>query len=478
MTIQRQYTMPLCNLLVEGLSADPNDPQSPLAVLMNAECHLPGASDAPLTGGREFLDSLVAAVSRYGQQLLSRVMRPASTPGAPPPLVEVKPGEGGYHHLIVQVPSQGEPITDTNVQAPRDVKLTTVQFYDLMEAIDQLLADTQTLPDLTANFQAVSRRSVKPAEPISQRAAPAAIGAAALAAAGLALFFVPPPQFEPSKSSQESDAPAATETTPDGTDPLAVPGESPATSGDLSPEAATPSPTDNAAAVDRLAGAATIADPATVALLQSDLTRRLQQAWAADPPPSGDLTYRVVVSEDGDILGYKYNNDLALAEVDTTPLPTLTFQPVEGATAAQEPVAQFTTTFTPAGEVLVEPISTGESPVDAEAATAAELPTLTDKITDGDQIRTLNSTLYDSILSQLGPLSASEPLTFQVRLDAAGTLVGYAPVNAAAGLLASETPLPGLVSTPDGSLEQADFKVVFTETGVLEVSPWEGWPQE
>lgn len=76
MTVKRQYTLPYCNLILEGLSANANDPLSPLTVLMNAECQLPGATDASLTGGREFLDSLVTAVSRYGQQVLSGVSRP------------------------------------------------------------------------------------------------------------------------------------------------------------------------------------------------------------------------------------------------------------------------------------------------------------------------------------------------------------------------------------------------------------------
>ncbi|HZG40459.1 MAG TPA: DUF4335 domain-containing protein, partial [Nodosilinea sp.] len=180
MSVQRQYTLPHCNLVLEGLSADANDPLSPLAVLMNAECHLPGATDATLTGGREFLDSLVAAVSRYGQQLLSGVAYP-TLPSVVPTPVEVKPGDGPYHHLIVHQQPLGEPLSDSNVQPPLDIKLTTVQFYDLMEAVDQLLADTQTLPDLTARFQAVSRRLVRPTEPVAQRAAPAALGAAALA---------------------------------------------------------------------------------------------------------------------------------------------------------------------------------------------------------------------------------------------------------------------------------------------------------
>lgn len=226
MTVKRQYTLPYCNLILEGLSANANDPLSPLTVLMNAECQLPGATDASLTGGREFLDSLVTAVSRYGQQVLSGVSRPLATPGTPPPMVDLKPGESSHqHHLVVRQQPLGASTVDTEALPPLDIPLTTVQFYDLMEAVDQLLADTQTLPDLTAQIQSVSRRLVKPAEPVAKRAAPAALGAAALAAAGLALFFVPPPEFEPTRPDQESDTPAETsrpiapETPPLGADP-------------------------------------------------------------------------------------------------------------------------------------------------------------------------------------------------------------------------------------------------------------------
>jgi hypothetical protein len=463
MTVKRQYTLPYCNLVLEGLGADANDPLSPLTVLMNAECHLPGATTTALTGGREFLDSLVAAVSRHGQELLSGVARPATVAGSPPPLVDVKSGDG-CHHLIVRQSPWEESTVDANALAPLDVKLTTVQFYDLMEAVDQLLADTQTLPDLQAQFQAVSRRLVKPAEPIAKRAAPAALGAAALAAAGLALFFVPPPEFEPSRPDREADSPAETSTNPNAT------GSNPTVA---TPDSAD-SPQAESANLDQLANAPAITDAATLALLQRDLTRRLQSAWAEEPRPSDDLAYRVVVSEDGDILGYKYDNDRSLAEVDRTPLPELAFDPVANASPVGEPVAQFLATFTPTGQVVVEPW--GETEV-SPGAEANQLPPLEDKITDGDRIRRLNRTLYDNLLAELQPLSASEALTYRVRLSEAGDMVGYEPVNAAAGLLVQETPLPILVAKDLSPSEQADFMVVFTENGILQVSPWDGWPQ-
>lgn len=473
MTVQRQYTLPHCNLVLEGLSADANDPLSPLVVLMNAECHLPGATDATLAGGREFLDSLVAAVSRYGQQLLSGVPYPRAT-GAAPPLVEIKPGGLPYHHhLIVQQQPLGQPVSDVNALPPLDVRLTTVQFYDLMEAVDQLLADSQTLPDMKAQFQAVSRRLVRPTEPMTKRAAPAALGAAALAAAGLALFFVPPPKFEPTRPESEASTPAAAS---------AVPGDPPTADSEQTEAAVAP----DGDGLDRLESAPAITDAATIALLQSDVTQRLQEAWADAPRPSSDLAYRIGVSEDGDILGYQYENDLALEEVDNTPLPQLTFVPVAGAEPVRERVAQFVATFTPDGEVRLEPTAatTEADASEAEAAEAetpgadaAELPALEEKVTDGDRIRELNSALYDSILAELEPLSANEDLRFRVRLTEAGEVVGYEPVNAAAGLLANETPLPKLVNAADSTANQADFQVVFTEGGVLEVNPWDGWPQ-
>lgn len=483
MTVQRQYTLPNCNLVLEGLSADANDPLSPMAVLMNVECQLPGATDATLTGGREFLDNLIAAVSHYAQQLLSGIMRPLALPGEALPLVDVKPGDGPYHHLIVRQQTSGERHHDTDAMVPLDVKLSTVQFYDLMEAIDQLLADNQTLPDLKPQFQAVSRRLVKPAEPAAKRAAPAVIGAAALAAAGLGLFFLPPPEFEPSRPSQESEAnldtpeAASAPTVDSGTDDDASP-----TAEGLDLEVA-------AEGVDRWANAPAITDGATLAVLQRDLTRQLEDSWAADPPPEDALDYRVTVSENGDILGYKYLSPEALDQVETTALARLAFRPVDEAEPVQESVAQFKVSFTPEGQVEVaswdaevdspaaaEDVTDESTEVSATTRDAGTLPDLERAITDGETIKALNRTLYDSILSNLDPLSANEALEYQVRVTESGDIVGYEPLNTSALLLADETPLPDLLSPGTRTDAQADYRVVFTAGGVLEVSPWDGWP--
>jgi hypothetical protein len=443
------------------LTASSSDLQSPLTVLMNAECQFPGANQPQLSGGREFLDGLVTAVSHYGQQLLSGIARPLDGETAAP--VTVKAGQDASHHVIVRSAPLGELGVDSQVLPEVDVQLTTLQFHDLMEAIDQLLADSQTLPDLTSQLQSVPRQLVKPTTPMVQRATPAVLGAATLTAAGLALFFVPvpevtPPEAKPPATGELSTAP-----------PTAGSGDQP--QGDESP----PTPED----FDQ---SPPITDPETLALLQRDLTRTLQQDWPRDAKPSGDLSYRLAVSEEGDILAYKYQTDLALAEVDRTPLPKLAFDPVASLRLSQEPVGQFRATFSPAGQVLVEPWGNGDPAGDSSSSSSAsspsaELPQIATKITDRDRIRQLNDRLYDRILANLEPLSANEALSYRVRLNREGAIVAYAPVNAAAGLLAQETPLPQLVdnSASPGD-DQLDFMVVFTAAGILQVSPWDGWP--
>ncbi|MBU6230178.1 MAG: DUF4335 domain-containing protein [Cyanobacteria bacterium REEB459] len=445
MTVKRQYTLPYCQLILEGLTASGNDSHSPLTVLMNVECYLPGTTQGSLSGGREFLDSLVAAVSRYGQQLLSGVTVPAKAAPTEPPWVDLKSGPDSCHHLLVRSqPLDHSPLVSPEDLIPVDIPLSTVQFHDLMEAVDQLLADTQTLPDLTAQFQALPRRLVKPSIAFSQQALPATLGAVALAAAGLAFFFIPPPQIKPAKSSQRQ-SPALVST---------ASGQPPALAAASSPA---------------------ITAPEQLALLQRDLTQRLQSNWKPHPAPSQNLVYRLSVAADGDIVAYKYTTHQALQEVDRTPLPQLSFDPVATANPSQEPTAQFRATFTPTAAVRVEPWSAAGT---LTPVAKAELPEITSPLKAGDRIRQLNAGLYDQLLARAKPLSTSEPLTYRVRLNQTGIIVAYQPVTATAGLLARETPLPALAAAPDqaSSDPQADFKVVFTATGVPQVNPWDGWP--
>jgi hypothetical protein len=72
--------------------------------------------------------------------------------------------------------------------------LTTVQLFDLVEAVDQFIADRHTLPDFSLTLQPLSRRYRQPDEPFVQRAVPATLGAISLAIFAAALYVLPIPE--------------------------------------------------------------------------------------------------------------------------------------------------------------------------------------------------------------------------------------------------------------------------------------------
>jgi hypothetical protein len=474
MTIQRRYTLPNCNLILQGLGAETD---ASLTALMNAECHLPGLA-APLTGGKVFLQNLVAAVSDYTQSILSGLPRPSSSSDRSISLTPV----GDYHCLTVQ-PEEGK------AASPIEVKLTTVQLFDLVEVVDQFLADRQTLPDLSLSLTSLSRRQVAPQEPLAQRLVPATLGATALAAAAVGLYLLPEPDWQPpdpdaEPAAQTSDAPAG--------------GEPP----DLTAEAnGSATPVDAASAAEALdqqvENAPAITDADTLETLQADLVQRLGADWDGDAAVDQDLVYRVAVAANGDVVGYRYLSDAALAAVDQTPLPRVTFLAVDPDVVAVEPLADFRVTFTPAGAVDVEPWGGNQagatesteqnSPTNTATPVASsttantrpqDLGEIDNEITASSEIESLNTRLGDAIRNQRERASSyDENLEYRVRLNQAGELIGYEATNAVARRQVDDTPLPNLVAVSQSSDDpQADFRVVFRQNGVLEVSPWRGWP--
>ena len=398
MTAQRQYILPNCNLVIEGLvTGEESDPTSPLTVVLNSECTFPGTADR-LSGGREFLNALVKAVSAYAQSLLSGVPYPlAETPTATQP-VTLQRTEHHRHQLVATVANADGAETQTAIS------LNSVQLFDLVEAVDQLLADTFTLPDMTLQVVPLNRRHARPAEPMTKRALPATVGVSALAAASALLFMVPVPEFEPQRreaneqselealveaesanldnagaadSGADSDEAPATATADEDT-PTADTDTDAATAEDLSSddtaddaEAATAAtdgtvgPVAAGIALGRLATAPAIADADTLDNLGAEVATKLESALedlADDAPLSFEevLIYRIAVSEDGEILGYKYENDAALENIDGTPLPQLTFIPVDTESAVDEPVAQLRITFELDGTVKAEPIEAAD----------------------------------------------------------------------------------------------------------------------
>ena len=201
MTIKRQYILPNCTLILEGLSEtseSENDvfAQQSLSILVNAECHFIN-SNRQLTGGSVFFENLVKAVSAYAQEFLSGLPHRQNSQTESPQIHIEKVDNYNLHRLTF------EPEADTE-QQKSVIDLTTVEFFDLVEAVDQFFADEHTLSDITLELQCLSKRYRQPDEPLVQRVTPVAIGVASLAFATATFFVVPIPEVREPQSPSES----------------------------------------------------------------------------------------------------------------------------------------------------------------------------------------------------------------------------------------------------------------------------------
>ncbi len=390
MTIQRHYDLPNCRLIVEGWSSDPADgtARPVLSMITNAECHVAGHPQ-PLVGGREFVQALAQVVSTYAQGILSNIPRDSASEG-----VRLDRLGLNRHRLVVQPDKTAIESGIVDSAEVQQLDLTTVQLFDLVEAVDQLVADAQTLPDLVLPLSSVSRRSVAPQEPLSRRVVPAALGVSGLAAAAIALFFVAPPEFRPTElerdpvteeveegadSSSAGDDPNAEDfeaLDPEDTDPVeASPDEVDSERGgpvDSSIEpnqlAASPDAPNNAtAARDRLSrdeideeaidelftNAVPLSDPDQIDALVPKLRRSISRSWDGGDGVD-ELIYRVGTNSDGEIIGFKYVNDAALEQIDQTPLLQLTQLP-QGDGLPLAPIGQFRVVLRSNGVVEVSP---------------------------------------------------------------------------------------------------------------------------
>ncbi len=217
MNIKRQYILPNCNLTLEGLedsdteNVDILDGQSPMSILINAECNFLN-SNQTLSGGSVFLKNLSRAVSLYAQEFLSGLSQP-KTGSLEYPQITVEKINSYLHRVAVDPePNAGEDKTE--------VKLTTVELFDLVDAIDQFYSDRSTLPSMTLDLHSVSKRYRKPEQPLGERLTPVAIGFSSLAMAAAAFFMIPPPEVRPPESNPIN---RTTETETESTTPQAAP---------------------------------------------------------------------------------------------------------------------------------------------------------------------------------------------------------------------------------------------------------------
>jgi hypothetical protein len=391
MTIRRQYSLPNCTLVLEGLSdgsaASQLEKRPVLSILMSAECYLSSLAD-PLTGGRDFFESLVRVVSSYAQEFMSGVHYP-DRHDHDSAMVLLHRIDGNTHRLTILPASSDSGVQiDEKTQVSAEVDLTTVQLFDLVEAIDQFFADTQTLPELSLQLTPVSKRYIKSAEPLAQRALPGIIGVSSLALAAMAFFLVPVPEVQrprdpirqpnatsrnlgtpnpggsgtpnpnptpaadgllPGDRTQSAISPAPTPSqTPSQT---SSPTSSPTPDADASPSV---TPTPVAEGLQDSGVSVAITDPAEIEQLKGKLSEQIQGVLKNQPAVNRELVYRVSVAKDGAIVGYKSENSQTVDRIGETVFSELLYKPV-GTRPPAEPLADFRVVFAPGGTVQVSP---------------------------------------------------------------------------------------------------------------------------
>lgn len=493
MQLQRNYTLPNCTLTLEGMS-DPSKgltPGAPMTILVNAVCQFLGQKQ-PLSGGSDFFNSLVATASSYAQEQLSGIRSQLSRQG----LVQMQRLESGLHEISVYQEEQAgnDPALRT--------ELSTVQLFDLVEAIDQFLADGTALPEMKLAIAPLAKRDVPSQEPMAQRVAAPALGVAGLAIAAAALFALPAPEITRPVDGEGTQVESLSENEGDET---AAGGAS----GDDELVLETP---------DNL-----ITDEIVVGAIQADLENQLNSAWTESLGTEQDLTYRVTTSEDGTVLGYEPLDEISREYESQTPLLDSLYIPADGGRVADQPLAQFKVSFIGDRDLEVEPFTvedlsssvatseqatftTGESLESAEEEADSDEPDLTqadaesveadgeELASDGDgdsaadseslveaeslsasEAEDLTTTLYNAIdETWTKSPSFDGALEYRVQVSPDGEVVGFEALTADGRDFASDIPL-GELKTSANPDQVADFKVLFKSSGVLEVSPWDGF---
>ncbi len=473
MVMQRKYSLPNCTLVLEGLSpmtesGISSETSSIVSMLVNAECNIQG-HPRTLSGGREFFESLVTAVSQYAQSRLNGISLPKPDPNRAE-LVRITPIEHNLHRMTVTETPES-PGADGVTSAQLD--LTTVQLFDLMEAVDRFLMDSSTLPDWSLQLQPISRRLANTGEPLTKRAAPAAIGVSSLAIAALTLFYLPIPEI------RRPEEPTPQNTDAESVEGQATPGASPPTpKSPASPSetTATTSPATPAATTDSNAQTAPaeikeITDASELNVLKRFLYQKIDQAWTDRSNVKSSLAYRVTVGQDGSIIGYKPENDAAKSFTGETPLKQLAVIPAEGGRATAESQGQFKVVFNESGVPEVSPWSgyRGE-------------PSPPPEITDEAELDRISKQMRQEIIRQWKTaVTFEQGLEFRVGVTQEGKVAEFEPINQPAFDYVGDTPLPAMrdaaagIQVKDGVVQPvplAQYKVVFTPRGVPEVGKW------
>jgi WD40 repeat protein len=107
---------------------------------------------------------------------------------------------------------------------------------------------------------------------------------------------------------------------------------------------------------------------------------------------------------------------------------------------------------------------------------APEVEATPSEIISPGEIAQLNRKLYDQIdNSWRSTPSFNTSLVYRVTVNEEGVITDYQPLNQAAGDFIQEVSLSSFRKVAPQSNHFSQFKVVFKPSGVIEVSPWEGW---
>ncbi|WP_310483304.1 DUF4335 domain-containing protein [Chamaesiphon sp. VAR_48_metabat_403] len=451
MTIRRQYSLPNCTLVLDGFS-DSNsttgipDSRPVMSSLFNAECHFVGC-EQPLLGGRDFLTSLVTTVSNYAQEFLSGIPRPAVAQPAPGLVSLVKGDRDNIHQLQATIDPSNDPkgIESHSAGKPTQVNLSTIQLFDLLEAIDQFLADKRTLPDIMIPLQPI-RKAI--AQPIAAQAVPLGLGFASLVAASLIGYALPFQQVPPPKSSVQ------TTTAP--TKPAAAPTTAPT----ASPQpAATTTPAPTSAAPSKTGK---ITEATQIGFLERKLQRDLRQNWQGSSQIKQVANFQVNVNQDGQIVSYQSAGTTTATQSNLTPLAKLAIKNPD----ANQAIGNFNVAFNPTGSIDIKPSVPLEGTMNLGKAIAD--PQL--QTTLAEQLKT---TLQKSLTSTK-PID-TQNLDYRVAVTTTGEIADYEPTDRRAYDNEPKTPLPKLAKfNAQAAISQeplAQYKVTFQPDGKIIVAP-------
>ncbi|WP_434685005.1 DUF4335 domain-containing protein [Pseudanabaena minima] len=226
--IQRSYSLPSCTLLVDGIITGGDV----MSILTSFSCRFSHHTE-PIVGGLELLNALVKVVGAYAQALKSNTLV-----AIPEKQVRLEP-EGKHLHVL------SVSLNEADAHSPKQlqIKLNTIQLFDLMESLDRLCCDQTTLPDLKLVTQISDYRAQAQ---LNSQAVSAIAGVVSLAIAATVLYFIPipKPQPKPAQTVPVETKPLPKVSTPPTVSPTSSPtsenSASPTSS--PSPESSSPSP--------------------------------------------------------------------------------------------------------------------------------------------------------------------------------------------------------------------------------------------